>query len=117
MLPEGDPGINGVTYRIAFTNAWPSRLRRGNGRVDNSRRRGRPRRVGWPRRPAVALHRLGADRGGSHDRGKHYFSKGILPTELAGAKERHVGRLLPEPSPTSWAMVRSVSLAGIVSPS
>ena len=121
VLPEGDPGINGVTYRIAFTkDAWPSR--------DFAKAT-----VVWTIRGVAGGRGGGGGRGGPQSRyivsgagaeaevavaGNTISLKGILPTELAGAKEvgMSVDIAAGTPAPTSWVMVRSVSLAGIVSP-
>jgi hypothetical protein len=124
VLPEGDPGINGVTYRIAFEkDKMPSRdLGKGT--------------VVWTIR-GVAAGRGGGGGGGRAGPQSRYIVsgagaepevtvagntislKGTLPAELAGAKEVDVTVDVAAgtpPSSASWVMVRSVSLAGIVSP-
>jgi hypothetical protein len=122
VLPDGDPGINGVTYRVAF-----DKDKRPSGDIAKAT-------VVWMIRGVAGGRGGGAGRAGAQSRyivsgagaepdvtvaGNTISLKGILPTELSGAKEVGVSVDVAAgtpPSSTSAVWVKSVSLAGIRSP-
>jgi hypothetical protein len=122
VLPDGDPGINGVTYRIGFdkdktptrdfgkaTVAWTIRgvaFGRGGG---GGRAGGTPRYV-------VSGPGVGSD---VTVDGNTISIKGILPPELAGAKELGWSADVSTGTPSAAASgvwVKSTALAGLRAP-
>jgi len=122
VLPDGDPAINGVAYRIGLQNGdvpAPS--------IDKST-------VVWSIRGIAGGRGGGAERGSFAPRyiasgpgaepevtvnGNTISIKGILPSELSGATQIAVSADVASSgstTPTSWVARRGVSLNGIRSP-
>ena len=120
VLPDGDPGINGVAYRIGMqkedtpvpsvdksTVVWT--IRGFAGGRGGGGRGGQPRYVasGSGAEPEVTVN------------GNTISIKGILPSELSGATRLSFiadASSSGSQTPTSWVARRGVSLDGIRSP-
>jgi len=116
VLPEGDAGINGVTYRLSFANdKTPSRDMTKAPVVWTIRgvAGGRGGRAGFPSRYVVSGSGAGPD---VTVDGNTISLKGTLPPELAGAKQ--VGVMVDAwtgtpPTSTSGAATKAIPLADI----
>ena len=123
VLPEGDPGINGVTYRVAFTKggtperdvakatvSWTIRgVAGGRGGGGGGRAGAAPRYIvsGAGAEPEVTVV------------GNTISIKGILPIELAGATQLGVSADVATgtpPTSTGAVWARNVTLADLRSP-
>lgn len=122
VLPDGDPGIDGVAYRVAFTKDKPPTTDLAKATVVWTIRGVSGGRGGGGGRAGASPRYVVSGAGAEPDvtvAGNTISLKGILPIELSGAKELGVFVDIATGTPpkaTSWVASRSVSLAGIRSP-
>jgi hypothetical protein len=122
VLPEGDPGIAGVTYRIAFSRADVPPADLSKATVVWTIRGVSGGRGGGAERGVVSPRYIASGAGAEPEvtvAGNTISLKGILPAELAGATRvswsADVATGTP-PTVVDWVHVRTVALAGIGSP-